>query len=358
VCFDEGILQAYLDGEFPEERQAEISSHLSVCERCRHELGEVRANNDFVAAQMSAFLDEGSRKHVTREEDFSVKSRRFRKTISRYRKVAAAAAVAAVFLVAFSFPQVRSAAAEFLTVFRVEGVQTISINPEDLQNLEAALEEGMGKVDIDNFGRVEVDGKQETVKVSYEEAKETVDFGLKAPVFEGYGNPASWEVLKGYSVNLCLDVDNVNALLEALGSNSVLPESLDGSNFSLQVPTAAAAKYTGGDSVLFLIQARSPSITAPSGADVAAIREALLDIPALPADIKRQLRAVRDWQNTFLVPNVGGSSEEVIVNGTQGVVIASQDSHSLLWQQDGVVYMLTGSGLDKHTVLALGEQVH
>lgn len=78
------------------------------------------------------------------------------------------------------------------------------------------------------------------------------------------------------------------------------------------------------------------------------IRDALLAMPFLPDSLRTQLSSINDWQRTLVVPNVGGSSQEVDVAGAQGVFIKppegnskGSDISSLVWQRDGVVYAVS-----------------
>ena len=134
--------------------------------------------------------------------------------MKNYKKLVAAAAMAAILFTAFSFPAVRGVASEFLTVFRVESVQTINISQADIQALEKAFHDGDGKVDIDNFGKVEVTGKQTKVPVTMTEAAESVDFEFKLPPPGMHGEPELHKIT-GHTVNLTLDVNNINAMLQA-----------------------------------------------------------------------------------------------------------------------------------------------
>jgi hypothetical protein len=48
-CLDEGVLQAYLDGELPQERAAEAASHLAACETCAAALAETEESSSLFA---------------------------------------------------------------------------------------------------------------------------------------------------------------------------------------------------------------------------------------------------------------------------------------------------------------------
>lgn len=380
MCYEEGILQAYLDDELSVKQRSEIATHLEQCVKCRNVLKELQGNNVFVQQCMQNYLVDppaeytaGERKLLEKTSLFTGLRYKIMKQTERglnimklYKKIAATAAMAAILFTAFSIPAVRSMAAEFLTVFRMEKVQTITINQKDIEQLEMAFEEGAGKVSVDNFGKIEVTGKQESVPVTLNQATKAIDFDLKLPRPAGYDDP---ELLKitGSTACLTLDVANVNSLLQAMGSTKLLPESLDGQTFTMHIPTAIAANYRSGDDVLMVIQARSPEIKVPSGVDVLAIRDALLNVPALPDHLRKQLLAVDDWQHTVLIPDMDGTSRDVVVNGNPGVFMdgsnrSDNSEHMtgmsyLVWQNNGVVYALSGTDLDENSALTLAGQM-
>ncbi len=370
MCYDEGILQAYNDNQLDSALWWEITRHLEKCAVCRRSLDELRANDLFVRERLSAFLPEasdpgpmaGKRLNLVPEgrknKLFKTLERKF-DFMHKYKKLAAVAATAAVMFTAFSIPAVRGVAAEFLTVFRVESVQTINISTADIQALDQAFRDGAGQVDIDNFGQIEVSGKQESVPVTPAEAADAVDFKLQIPTPANYSEP-DLHMLTGHSVKLTLAVDNVNAMLQALGSTVMLPAELDGQSFSMDIPTGIMATYDNGADKLFVAQSRSPEIKTSSGVDVMVIRDALLSIPALPENLRQQLLAVNDLRHTLLVPNIDGSSREVTVNGASGVFITAGDdkqAQSLVWQQNGVIRMVTGTGLELDDALAIAGQM-
>jgi anti-sigma factor RsiW len=49
-CLDEGIIQAYIDGELSREHAAETAAHLAACEACSVALAEVEVETGFFAA--------------------------------------------------------------------------------------------------------------------------------------------------------------------------------------------------------------------------------------------------------------------------------------------------------------------
>jgi anti-sigma factor RsiW len=49
-CLDEGLLQAYTDGELPPERAAAAASHIKACAACAAALADLEGENNFFAA--------------------------------------------------------------------------------------------------------------------------------------------------------------------------------------------------------------------------------------------------------------------------------------------------------------------
>ncbi|MFZ5634114.1 MAG: hypothetical protein ACOY40_14825 [Bacillota bacterium] len=275
--------------------------------------------------------------------------------VMRYKKFFTAEAASLALAGLFSFTPVRTMAGDFLTIFRVEKVKAIAITPEDMSQLERLMKECTGRAEIKNFGKAEVTGRQEVVPVTPQEARDAVDFELKIPYFDpyidGYGEPQLKKV-SGGRVTLALDVGNVNAALQALGSGERLPDELNGKEFSLTIPTGITADYKGAAGKLTLIQIRGPSVQTSAGVDVKAIRQALLSVPGLPENLRKQLAAVDDWQRTALIPVRAGQFSEVRVNGTEGVFIRGdspaqgKSMNALVWQEGGVIYALGGEGMN------------
>lgn len=376
MCYEEGILQAYMDSELNSEQRREITRHLGQCAKCRSVLEELQSNNIFVELCMEQYLTDipdnctaaktrlnNNRLSTKLCNIISKRLERSLNTMKLYKKAMATAAMAAILFTAFSFPAVRSMAGEFLTVFRMEKVQTINVSPEEIEQLEKAVSEGAGNVNIENFGKVEVTGKQEKIPITIAQAADAVDFAVKLPQPASYEGPDLQKVT-GSTANLTLDVANVNRLLQALGSTKLLPESLDGQTFTMHMPTAIVASYRSGSDKLMVTQSRSPEMKAPAGVDVLAIRDALLNVPALPENLRNQLLAVNDWQHTILIPNMDGTSRDVSVNGTQGVFVDGSDRSDnsmamsfLVWQESGVIYTLSGTNLNEESAIAIAGQM-
>ena len=363
MCYDAGSWQAFLEGEVSDAGKAEMEEHLQFCETCRETLQREMENLAFTNTRLSAYLYSPQRSDVDtgsawdRFEDSSIKQNETSarkgvlKMLSRYRVAATAAAVLLALAASLSFAPVRSAASELLTIFRVEKVKTVNISPSDMAGIEKAIREGTGQIDIKNFGQMEFNGSQASGRASLEEARAAVDFQLNLPAVLP-GNFSAPEIYKnsGGTLNFTLDTVNANQVLKTFGSEKLLPAELNGKTFTVQIPAQITANYKGPDNNrIFIGLGRSPELVAP-GSDVLQIRDALLALPFLPDSLRSQLASINDWQHTFIVPNIGGSSQEVDVAGVQGVFIKTPQGEangseisSLVWQKAGVVYTVSGN---------------
>lgn len=362
MCYNEGRIQSYIDGELGAGELDEIQEHLEICRECRAVYDRLYDNDmmvrnsmqGFIASDRERFNAEMAWRKLKLQNAAQEEIPKGKWQVNMIYKKMAVAAAAVALAGALAFSPVSGMAGDFLTIFRVEKVKVISITPGDMAQMDQMMREGVGGVDIKNFGKIEVRGKQEEKPVSQEEAGKSVDFGLKIPALAGYGKPAL-KKLSGFSVALALDVNNVNTVLKSLGSKERLPAELDGREFTLEVPPVIMAEYSGPSGKIMLSQSRGPSVKTSAGVDVEAIRYALLSIPALPESLKQQLAAVDDWQNTAMIPLKHGQYTEVNVNGTVGVFIREEGGRSspgvLVWQKNGVIYVLAGEAIKMDSAL-------
>lgn len=359
---ESGSLQGFLDGELKDEKLAELLLHLKSCPECRKNLASLRENQAFTDQRLESYLNSTDSVSNIEQAWLQFTNKQAGKTnigynekggfklLAKYRIQAVAAVVVLGLAVSLSFSSVRAAAGELLSIFRVEKIQTVDISPADMERIERALREGAGTVDLSNLGKIEFIGKSSKRLVTLQEATEAVDFQLKLPAAlpEGY-KLQSLEADSVVKMNYTLDTDKANAVLKGLGSPKLLPSELNGKTFSVIKPAIITARYEGSGSSIILSQARSPELITPDAASSLAIRDALLALPFLPNNLRNQLVAIDDWQHTFPIPNIKGSSQEVRVAGTQGVLIAepagntqNNPDYNLIWQQNGVVYALSG----------------
>lgn len=371
MCYDEGTLQAYLDRELPGRKRWEIEAHIATCRACAEQVARLEEVNMLAGSGLSAMLREIDNRGISaeaawtrlaRDERFGAPADTkgvFAMLNNRVKFVLAPLAAALAIAVALSFSPVRTAMADFLNVFRVDKVNTITITEKDMNQLRKASYNG-GNVNIKNFGKIETTGfdSRGFQETTLDGTKKVADFELKLPEsIEGAGSP-HFAAMKGTSTSLTLDVEKANGMIKSFGGTKLLPAELDGKKFTMTTSAAIMAEYPRkNDNSITIVQGRSPEIAFPEGVDPNAVRDVLLSLPILPDGIRQQLEKINDWQHTLPIPSVEGytKTEQVNVNGVDGVFMTNDklqkgkvnidNAGILIWQKDGVVYAIRGGDM-------------
>lgn len=371
MCYEEGRLVAYLDGEVTGSEHAEIEAHMAACPECSAALVQLEADRDLAARALGRLQPTAQVVPLPARRSVATPTRRF-------GAAQIAAAVAAVLVVAsFALPPVRSAAASLLQIFRVQRVQTVTLSETDLQSVSAALKKG-GHVDLKAFGDAWIDGaasQPETVTLA--QAQAALDFPVKLPSSESAAPTLLLTHAQTYQFKL--HVAAINDALTSYGSEDKLPVALDGKVFSVKVPPILVAQYPvpagtstaswpSRNSGVYVGQARSPELIVPDGVDTAQLRSVLLNLPFIPQSVRDQLAAIQDWQSTLIIPNVDGTAHDVTIDGVAAIVVTPKsavrdlrsklaplaDSATVIWNDGGVVRAI-GGPIDEETVLGLAK---
>ncbi|MGQ9558084.1 MAG: zf-HC2 domain-containing protein [Desulfurispora sp.] len=371
MCYNAGTLQAYLDGELPVAQKQEVEQHLQSCPGCREQLARLEENRAFARSCLADYAAHVSRIPVQTETAWQkllagegVSDNNWRKgdtMLSRLKKVVAVAAGVALLGGTFSLQPVRGFAENLLQIFRVEKIQTVQISAEDLSQLRQHLEKSQGEIRLENLGQFRVAHKSRTSKITLAAARQQASFPFR--VIQDYQPYVEYvEKEEANQLSLRLQVEQANAILQSLGGQQLLPAELDGQEFIIKTGDAYRTVYREpqGQSTITHVQMPAPELVVPRGVDVAALRQALLELPILPDNLRRQLAAVQDWQHTALIPVMEGQSREVVVDGTQGVYFSGQGeaagTGTLIWHKDGVSHMLYGR-LSLEKCLELAERL-
>lgn len=394
MCYEAGLWQAYLDKELDPQLEEEMKTHLEECSSCRQILSEMKEQQGMIGNLLTQYREEtektrfnsslGWEVFIQKEQTEKIKGRGLNimgyvKSLS-YKKVAAVAAIITLGA-SLGIAPVRSAAAQFLQVFRVERLTTVNLTYEEIRDMQKAITEGVGQIDLEGLGQLEFRGERKTETVAIEDIKGSTNFSVKLPSYlpEGYGaNEAA--VDSDYSAVFNLNVDKVNQVLRALGTDKQLPEEADGKEFVVVVPQNVYLTYYDkvNNKKISLTQGQSPQLNISGDVDVEALREAVLDLPILPGSLKSKLAGINDWQHTLVLPGIEGKTQEVSVNGNQGIFIENEPANevkveftgekapdgaatievngqkgivtenrststaALIWYDEGIVYALSG----------------
>lgn len=389
---------AWIDDELDPERRDGLSAHLSECAACRETvraLERLCAQQDAALARYRDVLARGNGKpispvtawpevtariaeataggaavspgigavgpspsgsrtaaaNVTAAGHAAGNAPRWPRARRRWWSLVAAAAV----VVALALPPVRSAAASWLSIFRVDRVTVLPWSPALEQQLQQALEgRGLTRLDLQDYGEIEVHGQPAVRGLSPEEAARRGGF---SPLPKQLGDGTVRDVtlrLQG-EVQLSLRVPAFNRLLAQMGSTERIPTSLDGQPIRVTIPAELSASYVreDGSGVAFVDMVRAPEIAVPgSDADVAQVRRALLSLPFLPADLRRNLEAMEDWRRTVVIPVPSSAKPEPVdLGGVQGWAWQEGESFSdVIWSDGRVITLLRVPGDRAHAV--------
>jgi len=258
-----------------------------------------------------------------------------RERLRRHERAASAAwrlrpafgAVIAVAVVAalFMFPSVRVSAQAMLDMFRVRNFAAVEFDPERSSKLRDLKEDNPVLL----FGRPEViqePGEARTVATP-EAAGAIAGIDVRTPseLPRGLTLQKVWVEDAG-AVRFTADAAKLRALLETLEIRDLeVPQAIDGQVVSVRKPQVVYQEFTNDKRHAVLIQARSPEVSLPPGADLPLLAEIGMRILGVePTQARRISRSV-DWHTTLLVPVPQNASEfrGVEIHGNPGLFVTS-----------------------------------
>lgn len=284
-------------------------------------------------------------------------------TAFRFRAALAsiAAALALTFVIGFT-PQGQSAASAFLAQFRGEKIQVIPLDANTLQSADRMFQQ------LGNLGQVQRPSNSSVAAARRDllEVETLAETSQKAgfPVTEPRVLPAGLDktptirYLPGQEGRFTFDAARARAYFQSIGQPDVqLPPRFDGATLVVNLPPAVLLHYqpseaaTGSASAAGLVVGQAGQLTvgveSPSGVTLQELREFLLGLPGIPAELKTQIRGIQDWQNTLPlpVPVDKVSWEQTRIGGVDGLILNDNSGlgSGALFQRDGRVYGVAGS---------------
>ncbi len=363
----EGDLRAYADRELSEADLDWITGHLATCAGCQQQADELRQRALWVQNRLARVDPAGpvlsARAARARLASYPIqaKERRLMRTlpfVRSYRPPWSGLAVAAMLLIVLLFPPVRALATDFLGLFRIQRIEVVEVDTDDL-----GLPENMASVArfermlSDNI-QIETQGEAANAPGAAA-ASDLAGFAVRLPT-AGVGEQRI-RVEPGAQVTLTIDLPQARALLRQLGQEeAALPDSLDGQQVIVDIPQAVTASYGScrgsedqplpSDPCVRLIQLPSPTVAAPTGLDMTQMGALLLQILGMSEEEATRFSQRVDWSTTLVVPlpSMHADYREVEVDGVPGTLIEQQvevdaPRYVLLWVRDGIVYGLTGT---------------
>jgi hypothetical protein len=273
----------------------------------------------------------------------------------RSRAVLRRPAVAAVAFVAILSGAGVAAANDWLPIFRTEQIAPVSIGAGDLIALP----------DLSAYGDLTISGDPDVHQVSSAaaaQAQSGLDVPEVATLPRGVSGEPAYQVGGKVSATFTFSADRAQrAMTESGETLPPVPPGLDGSQVRLVAGPGVAATWqsSAGAPALLVGRAVAPSAFS-SGVPFETVRDYLLSLPGLPADVAEQLRTFSADGSTLPLPvpadEVSTSSAQV--NGAPATVLTTRDRTlaAVVWVDDGLVTAVAGS-LDADEVLAIARDL-
>jgi hypothetical protein len=372
----DGEIRAWLDRELEPEHIAQVQAHLFICSRCQARRQALFTRSQSIDRRLAA-LDIHAQPHLSAgaarlrlsrrlETELEEKEnlpmwRKFTSQLSRPAWVAIA--VVALLALSMAFAPVRAIAGSFLGLFRVQSIDVVQIDPQQLAT----------QLDSASFSAI----MSENVKVTGGGSLQEVPDAQAASQLAGFAvrlpsdmQPVQLAYQPGSKAEYKVNRQQLQALLAEIGHSDIqIPNQLDGAMVSVEVHGGAVAEFGDcrpltsvekdpdvqqpptGRSCTTLVQMPSPTISAPPGLDMEAIGQAYLQVLGMsPTDAAAYAKNV-DWSSTLVIPipRSGTSSSSVAVDGVTGTLITQyagspRGQYVLAWVKDGILYGLTGPG--------------
>ncbi len=388
---DDGTLRAYADGALAAAERERVAGHLAGCEACRGRGEELNAQGERVAARLAALSPavqpadaHAALNHFRRRREFEGKEPVvFKQLLSqRFRIVWVGAAAILLAFVAFSFEPVQAWAGQFLSLFRVEQVAVLPVDTTGLSALSgnSALANQISQMMTKSVKVTKKPGSPQVVDTA-PNASKLAGFDVRLP--SSRTDKPQLTVLGGAAFQAVADRAKAQAILNETGhSNLVLPDSLDGATFKVDIPASVNAGYgscpkisTEGKTVeggstgrrmqdcVMLVEMPSPTVDTPPNVDLKQLAQIGLQFTGMTAQQAKEYSDTVDWTSTLVipVPRNGASYEKVNVDGVTGYLIQRPvddvPGYALVWVKDGIIYAISGMTNDTATALQMANSL-
>jgi hypothetical protein len=372
------VLRSYLEHELNTPDRAQTEQHLSICESCRQALSEMEATRARVKQALAPHEDivPNAAGALARLRMRQAEMQEHRSIGFRWlRPVAATLAAVALIALALSVPAVRVWASSFLSLFRVQKVSVVQIDPASFRSLQKDFFNESMSPRLEQFFsdtvHVRKNGEQRTAS-TIEEAGRISGFGVRAPARAG--KPSRIVVEPSTDVSFALDIPRLQALLEDAGHGEVrLPESADGQMVNAHIPSSVAMFFGNCPEraeesaekeehrhgwrqfpdCKIMVQLPGPSVAAPPDFDIVGLSSTLMQVLGMTPEQARTWSESIDWRTTLVVPiprDPRMKIAEIEVDGVKGTLVTVPDRHgappayNVVWVRDGILYNFLGQG--------------
>ncbi len=292
-----------------------------------------------------------------------------RASVLRWRPAFGAAVAAAVIASLFLFPSVRVSAQAMLDMFRVRKFAAVEFDPTRMEQLEKS-EVGNPMMMLGAPEVLQEPGEPKTVATA-EAAGRLAGIDVRTPseLPRGLELEKVWVEGEG-AVRFTADATRLRALLEVLEIRDLdVPQAIDGKVVSVRKPQVVYQKFTSKNRHAVLIQAKSPEVSLPAGANLPQLAEIGMRILGVEASQARRLSHSVDWNTTLLipVPQNASSFRGVEIHGNPGLIVTSsgkgkregerrQEGSIAMWTEGDRVFAVAGN-LSEQETMRLAEAV-
>ncbi len=394
---DDGQIRAYLEDELSEASEQEAArQHIAGCPACQARLAELTAHASF-ASQHLAFLapppgadapasDRAAQRAFAKFNDrlHQQKEIPMKNSFIRRRTIFASLAVIAVLVVGLSIPSGFAWAGQFLSLFRVQQVTVIPIDPTGLaalKNNPTALQQ-FSELMAKSFNFEKKPGDP-VPAANAADASKLAGFTVRLPT-----SPSSQPrltVQPGTAFEFTVDRAHAQALLDESGHQDlVLPPSLDNAQISVNIPDAVSAAYgscpapqgVSGDpdvqgsagrqhpDCVLLAEMPSPTINTPPDINFQQLAQIGLEFTGMTPAQAQALSQNINWASTLVIPlpKNAATYQQVTVDGVSGVLIQrppdDAPEYALIWVKDGIIYAIGGFGNNTAQAIDMANSMH
>jgi hypothetical protein len=355
---DEGTWRAYLDKQLPVAKQSILKEHLTGCVQCTATLTHLQSQADAVSAALSqavttepatgaAWQRFRTRKVAPVHYSLSGRMRTMQQNM-RFRswRPALLGVLLVTLVVSMTvITPLRTAASQFLGIFRVRKFAVISIDPAQMKNL-AGFEQQV-------FVNPRIDEVKPVTVANTEEAGQLAGFRVLAPsrLPQGVSGTAQIRVMGATTAHTEVNLAAARAVLQLANlPTDAIPSDRETIAVTARIQPVVTFVYDEGATPLSIIQAHSPEVDVPDGIDLPRLGELGLQLLGLsPAEAQRLSQNI-DWATTLIIPvpsNIA-SVREVTVRGANGYMIressrGANNESTLIWEENGLLYAVVGN---------------
>lgn len=383
----DGELRAALDGEL----KSQGLEHLGSCVDCQTRKGQLQKESQ-QSARLLVFLTPADEPVPVAQKAWNRFSEQLliKKEISMFKRLFAYPIVrfgsAALLIVALilAFPGTRALAGELLNLFRVQQVTVVPVDFTGLEQLtgDGALGNQFTELISNSTDMTQKPGDA-IAAADAAQASQLAGFNVRTP--EGI-TPSQIYVTDAAAFTMIIDRTKAQALLSEAGrSDLVLPESVDGAEISVNIPSSVSVAYgtcpkPEADSskadneqnpvrrypdCVILAQIPSPNVSAPADLDINQLAQIGLEFTGMTPEEAAAFTSTVDWTSTLVVPIPSNSAsyDQVSVDGVTGTLIhrpsreGEPTTFALLWVKNGIIYAISGRGTNSDRAIEMANSL-